>query len=521
MASQQPTGSISFNCPNCNKPLRVRNDFAGKNVQCPGCQGVIRVPATDPAAITQSIPQLNTPKAPAGPGRQTAPVQAAPKPATRIIAPSSKSIQAFAPGTTKPATSSQAVKSPTSKISGRLPAVKAQPQTAREAPSKKKKIIFIASGAAVLVLIIGLALFLSHRSNQEKERLLDEKKANQAKREEEAEQARLQQAKEALSEISRYEQLAPVDFKGILKKIAEKEKDVEDTPTEAELKAKKEEINAKLDIYNAVRDAEKNFNKNQTDYDSPLKEYEKLKSDAQATKNPDALVTEIDKFIGRLNDARKKEIEKEVETLTSKIDADVDKNKFKNAYTLCGQIPKHLKDLPEAKEAIDKLKEKIKQAEAAYRDKRRQWQPLWDGSGTTGWKNENCTIYIGEEDCLVIANEKPNTVGYALVGEGDWKDYQLEMDFKMVQGAVTIFVRVNPSNPNAGAIPVPLVRKFGGDWEKLSLEIKEGQLTYTQGSNPTNTGTIPDAASPQGGILFYVKSGDKIMIKNIKVKLAE
>lgn len=521
MASPQ-TSSIQFACPRCAKQLRVRQDFAGKNVQCPSCQGVIQVPATDPAAITQPIPQLNTPQPPLRPSTvrvPTASQQPPPRPPTRIISPSSKSITAIASGTAKPTSASQAVKSSASRISSKLSAVRAQPQQAKEPLPRKKKIMLIAGGGGALAVIIGLILFFSHQSSKEKENLLRDKEAIKEQKTQDAEKARLEQAENALAEILRYEQLAPVDFKGILKKLNDKEESFKETPTADKVKVKREDLTAKIDILSAVKDADKSFSKNPTDYETPMNAYEKLKSDAQATKNPDALVDEIDKYIGRLNDAKQKELDKVIEELGAKIDAELSKNGFKNALALCGQLPAHLKNLTEAKEEMNKWKEKIKTAEAAYHDKRKQWQSLFDGSGTTGWKNENCSIYI-EEDCLVITNDKPNTVGYALAGEANWKNYQLEMDFKMVQGAVTLFVRVNPSNPNVG-IPVPLVRKFGDAWEKLSLEIKDDQLTYTQGNDPTKTASIPDEAPTQGSILFYIKSGDKIMIKNIRVKQVE
>ena len=36
---------ISFECPTCMKALKVRDELAGKNVKCPGCQKVTKVPA--------------------------------------------------------------------------------------------------------------------------------------------------------------------------------------------------------------------------------------------------------------------------------------------------------------------------------------------------------------------------------------------------------------------------------------------------------------------------------------------
>lgn len=35
---------ISLSCDHCDKPLRVRDELAGKRIKCPGCGGVVAVP---------------------------------------------------------------------------------------------------------------------------------------------------------------------------------------------------------------------------------------------------------------------------------------------------------------------------------------------------------------------------------------------------------------------------------------------------------------------------------------------
>src|SRR5258708_7718000 len=35
---------ISFPCGNCNKPLKVKDEFAGKKVKCPGCGQQVVIP---------------------------------------------------------------------------------------------------------------------------------------------------------------------------------------------------------------------------------------------------------------------------------------------------------------------------------------------------------------------------------------------------------------------------------------------------------------------------------------------
>ncbi len=37
--------SITFNCPHCRKPLKVKEELAGKKAKCPGCQNIITISA--------------------------------------------------------------------------------------------------------------------------------------------------------------------------------------------------------------------------------------------------------------------------------------------------------------------------------------------------------------------------------------------------------------------------------------------------------------------------------------------
>ena len=48
---------ITITCPSCNSPLRVREEYAGKQLQCPRCSAVITVSNAD-AAPTTEVPLL-------------------------------------------------------------------------------------------------------------------------------------------------------------------------------------------------------------------------------------------------------------------------------------------------------------------------------------------------------------------------------------------------------------------------------------------------------------------------------
>ncbi len=70
---------ITFECPACLKALKVRDELAGKNVKCPGCQKVAKVPAPgseqseqdallsdEPAAVPKKEPPPRPPRRQAG-----------------------------------------------------------------------------------------------------------------------------------------------------------------------------------------------------------------------------------------------------------------------------------------------------------------------------------------------------------------------------------------------------------------------------------------------------------------------
>jgi hypothetical protein len=46
--------TIKFNCPKCKKELSIKDEMAGKQGKCPGCQSMLKVPA--PAAVPRPAP---------------------------------------------------------------------------------------------------------------------------------------------------------------------------------------------------------------------------------------------------------------------------------------------------------------------------------------------------------------------------------------------------------------------------------------------------------------------------------
>jgi MoxR-like ATPase len=74
-------GHVEFRCGECGKPLRTTREAAGRQVQCPGCGTIVRVPVTVPAenhppsgtGLASGAPPAPPPVAPSDPAAATDP----------------------------------------------------------------------------------------------------------------------------------------------------------------------------------------------------------------------------------------------------------------------------------------------------------------------------------------------------------------------------------------------------------------------------------------------------------------
>jgi hypothetical protein len=55
---------IQLCCPECNKPLKVKDELAGKKVKCPGCGKPVPVPVPDeePEPVVEEVQEAPAPK---------------------------------------------------------------------------------------------------------------------------------------------------------------------------------------------------------------------------------------------------------------------------------------------------------------------------------------------------------------------------------------------------------------------------------------------------------------------------
>ena len=55
---------IAFSCPECDKPLRVKDELAGRKIKCPGCASAVAVPESDEGAAITKAPARKKVEAP-------------------------------------------------------------------------------------------------------------------------------------------------------------------------------------------------------------------------------------------------------------------------------------------------------------------------------------------------------------------------------------------------------------------------------------------------------------------------
>lgn len=479
-AATPPTNVIRFKCPQCSKTLQTKPDFAGKNIKCPGCTKVIAVPSPSPA-----------------------PAQSQPKPQTQLLKSSVSRI--------KKTISKTRLKPFTRRMTKKPPIKTREKYATNENKKSIPKLYLIGGAAAGLVLIVGLIIFFSVRANQNDNR------------------ERLRLAQESYDEIIDYQEKHPLEFKKILALIDEYRDVVKQTKFEYDLDDKEKEIQGKANVLKKADRADQAFAANPTDYDGTFEKYTTLKNDARELEDSKALVAELNHRINDLEAKREKEVVEKIPLLEFKIDAELDKKGFQAALELCDNAPEdvfpsYLKNSPKAQDELNRLKKKIKEAETVHTQKQKGWQILYDestkpGSGDWPWKWHGCTHQFQDKNLVLI--NTTNGTGIVYVGETDWKDYEIEVTYKVIHGALTVLTRANYKDKKARAIPIGLQRKFPSDWRTVSIDLSGNQLNISSSDieidNPVRT--VPKNNSKKGAIGFQLRAGDRIMIKELKIKL--
>ncbi|MBI4834615.1 MAG: hypothetical protein HY811_07350 [Planctomycetes bacterium] len=345
----------------------------------------------------------------------------------------------------------------------------------------------------------------------------------------------LANAKKAFEEIEAYESKNPLESKEILKRIKNSIGLMANTPYEEPIKKKQTEHDEKEFIIREVRDYYDSFegakNKGETiDYDYYMKNLTELKEKAEKTTNNTELLKFTDDQIAKVQEGQKGEGLQKLSDLKKNVDEFLGKESFEMAKSECNNFPEGYKSDPAIAQEIDKLVEKINQAEQAYiKKKKEEGEVLYDGGqpDTSKWIPFGLPpkMEVLDDNTLSLENISGQE-SYIFMGETSWVNYTVEVEYKVVQGALNMLMRFDyeplkqqpPSNPKP-PVEYPLKRTPGDEsWKKITLGINDKTLTVKQDDKPEEKKTLNQDSATNGAFGFALRAGDKIIIKRIKVK---
>jgi hypothetical protein len=346
----------------------------------------------------------------------------------------------------------------------------------------------------------------------------------------------LAKAKKAYEEIEEYESKNQLDSGGILKKIKASLSLMANTPYEEQAKKKQKEHDEKEFIIRETKEYYASFeelkNKGETiDYTYYLKNLNELKEKAEKAENN----TELNKFVGeqiaKIKEGQKGEIAQKLSELKKKIEELLAQKVFEMAKSECNNFPEEFKNDPDVSGEIKKLVEKINSAEQAYiKEQKEKGKLLYGGDNTdiSGWKMAVSPSKMTVLDDKTLSLE--NVTGqdsYLFLGDPSWENYTVEIEYKVVQGAFNVILRLDSAaleenRPFKDPIEIPLTRKPGDEnWKKISLGLEDKTLIIKQDDEAEKKKTISKDSSTKGLLGFKLKNGDKIIIKSIRVKGVE
>lgn len=376
----------------------------------------------------------------------------------------------------------------------------------REQPAKTNmKKIYIIGGAVVGVIIIVLIITS----------MISSKATDDAKIKKDA------LAKSYYTEIVETERDFPDDPKKVLAKIEERWESIKNTPYEKRVKEIEATANERLDHLKKFKKLSASVPTTKDEIDERKQEYIQLKS--EASDYPE-LVEKINDAIKALNLEKQKisdeeksveaQIKKDFDDFKSKADKYKEQKSYKDILKLCEEFlgkPANSKFQQEVEKIKADAQQAIKEIEIKERE-RWDWQILNDDSSK--WTRQGATnaeFSVDENTQLVLKNPSGNPQGTLVVmnnnnGE-NWKDFTMEIEFKIVSGALDMGLR---------GTQIPFPRKFSVEWYKYTINVKGDELTMTGTELPEPKKVkIPTNAAP---IVIAAKPGDEIIIKSLKAK---
>jgi hypothetical protein len=421
--------------------------------------------------------------------------------------------------------------------------------TAQKKTSSKN--IYIIGGVAVgIVLLIILIIILGGESSSSASKKTPAKTAVIPKKEQPkmpSSEEILATAKKAFDSVVDYENKNPLASNEIIVRIEKNTKLVVNTEYEAKLREKKYEHEGKKKFLDEVNDYIISFNKNPSDYTHYINSYKQLKDKAQSLNNNKDIINFIDEQINKVNEAINREALTEFEKLKEEVAELKKENFFDEAISRCESFPELLRANKTVAEEITNLITELKSAREIYlRKKQNDWKFLFneDNMDISDWfafpaETIKAKI-IKENKTLSLENggsskqQEQEGFGFIILGDSLWKNYTVEVEYKVTQGAANLAVRFDYQplkealrqgpNPDITLKPphlIPLQRTFADNWLKVNIEVKDGDVIIKEDGKQEQKKKIPQQVSEQGGFGFVLRSGDKILVKSIKVKGAE
>lgn len=121
------------------------------------------------------------------------------------------------------------------------------------------------------------------------------------------------------------------------------------------------------------------------------------------------------------------------------------------------------------------------------------------------WKTTGGALHLDAKDVLL-------TLGYLYLTD-DWKDYELKAEVQVTKGAQVICRAGVKDGDYVGAY-VDLKPTPAGEWKTLHVTLSGDKVKMTLGDQ-----TFEDEVKePSGGFVFFVDEGEKLVLKNVRVK---
>ncbi|MDI6787105.1 MAG: hypothetical protein QME51_01900, partial [Planctomycetota bacterium] len=400
--------------------------------------------------------------------------------------------------------------------------------------SKGIKKVYIIVGAVAVALVIGIIIIVIQMSKQAKQKEKDDL------------EVKLKKIWLLLDETERDYQLEP---QKVLDEINKQMSILKGTSYEEKALDMEKTAQEREKILDKIKQLDASPPTTVEDFDKKTSEYNKLLSLPALN---DDIKKKIKGNVAILKKAKEKKIAEDTrkaeqrqaeqkklyDDFMKKVETLKKEKKHKELLKDCDNVLAKLDD-PKQQEEINRIKNEAKEAieeEQAEKEREKGWQTLSDDA--TKWERTGdgkTEVYVDTEDRLTLKNPNPKgtQAWTSLINNNKkrgWKDFTLEVEFKVEKGSFDMFLRGAvrpvklPAEYGGGTInvftgiPVPFPKKFGGKWQKYTMELRGKKLTISgTDMEPTTTDVVEGA----GAMGINIKPADEIILKELKIKIIQ